>query len=578
MLKQAKHLMAVAACAGLAAAAVTTYSPSAEACGGLFCNQSQPVNQAAERIIFAKNPDNTVDAVVQIMYEGPSEKFAWVLPVPGSPEVDVSSNQALDRLQQATNPIYRLQTRVEGQCANGGARFGGVSDSANGAPEGGNNGGGSGGVTVVDSGNVGPYNHTTISVDPSTPNPEEAALEWLDTNGYDISALAPDLIRDYLEDGMNLLAVKLQKDTESGDIRPIRIKYDAELPMIPIKLTAVAANDDMGVLVWVLGQERAIPSNYKSLKLNQAAIDWFNPNNNYNDVVSMAANEAQGQGFVTEYADEVAEPVTGTFQQQFDLTNLVFQDFEQQQWDSIESQDWTDREGDLLRQTARYSQFDGYQRVIDDHVPLPQDTTAEEFSQCPSCYDITRESDIAAFDPATFISQMDELVIKPMSETQELVNSLPYITRLYTTMSAAEMTLDPVFDFNSDLGDESNFHQAEQVIECSRDYTQNEAPWRVELPQGDTVYGVGQNWPVDAEDGDMPATRLIVQDEPMGSGQVVTDNSAEINDAIQRSNQRVSDEVSGGLACSATGNSAVDLSLALVMAGFGLVAVRRRRS
>jgi uncharacterized protein (TIGR03382 family) len=76
----------------------------------------------------------------------------------------------------------------------------------------------------------------------------------------------------------------------------------------------------------------------------------------------------------------------------------------------------------------------------------------------------------------------------------------------------------------------------------------------------------------------MPATRLIVQDEPMGSGQVVEDNSAMINDAIQRSNQQVSDDLSGGLACSATGNSAVDLSLALVMAGFGLVAVRRRRS
>lgn len=576
MLKQAKHLMAVAACAGLAAAAVTAYSPSAEACGGLFCNQSQPVNQSAERIIFAKNPDNTVDAVVQIMYDGPSEKFAWVLPVPGSPEVDVSSNQALDRLQNATNPRYVLNTTTEGECAGGGARFGANADSSAGAPEAGSNNGGSGGVTVVDSGNVGPYNHTTISVDPSTPNPEEAALEWLDTNGYDITALAPDLIRDYLEDGMNLLAVKLQKDTESGDIRPIRIKYDAELPMIPIKLTAVAANDDMGVLVWVLGQERAIPSNYKSLKLNQAAINWFNPNQNYNDVVSMAANEAQGQGFVTEYADAVATPVQSQFQQ-FDLTNVIFQDFEDQNWDSIVNQDWTNREGELLSQTARYSQFDGYQRVVDDHVPLPNNVTAEEFSQCPGCYDIIREDDIAAFDPATFISQMEELVILPMSETQELVNSLPYITRLYTTMSAGEMTLDPVFDFNADLGDESNMHQADQVIECSRDYTRNEAPWRIELPQGDTIYGVGQSWPVDAQEDDMPATRLIVQDEPMGSGQVVSDNSAQINDAVQRSNQRVSDEVSGGLACSATGNSAVDLSLALVMAGFGLVAVRRRR-
>ena len=29
----------------------------AQACGGLFCNSAQPVNQAAERIMFVDNPD-----------------------------------------------------------------------------------------------------------------------------------------------------------------------------------------------------------------------------------------------------------------------------------------------------------------------------------------------------------------------------------------------------------------------------------------------------------------------------------------------------------------------------------------
>ena len=85
------------------------------------------------------------------------------------------------------------------------------------------------------------------------------------------------------------------------------VTYDSELPSIPIRPTAVAANDDMGVMVWVLASNRAIPSNYKALELNEALIDWFNPNNNYNDVVSRAADEAMGQGFVTEYAGKVAD-------------------------------------------------------------------------------------------------------------------------------------------------------------------------------------------------------------------------------------------------------------------------------
>ncbi|MEN9581497.1 MAG: hypothetical protein RJA70_4506, partial [Pseudomonadota bacterium] len=56
----------------LAATALTTLSVStpADACGGLFCDSSNPVNQAAERIVFAKNDDGTVTAAIEVLYEG----------------------------------------------------------------------------------------------------------------------------------------------------------------------------------------------------------------------------------------------------------------------------------------------------------------------------------------------------------------------------------------------------------------------------------------------------------------------------------------------------------------------------
>jgi hypothetical protein len=84
---------------------------SADACGGLFCSSANPVNQAAERIIFAQDGRHTT-AVIEIQYEGPSERFAWVLPVPGVPEIAVSSKQALDRVQQLSNPLYTLNTNT----------------------------------------------------------------------------------------------------------------------------------------------------------------------------------------------------------------------------------------------------------------------------------------------------------------------------------------------------------------------------------------------------------------------------------------------------------------------------------
>src|SRR5262249_2587210 len=96
------------------------------ACGGFFCNQSQPVNQAAEGIVFADNGDGTTTAVIQIMYDGPSESFSWLLPISSVPDpetgVGVASNVAFQRLQSATNPSYSLTTRVEGTCRSEGTK------------------------------------------------------------------------------------------------------------------------------------------------------------------------------------------------------------------------------------------------------------------------------------------------------------------------------------------------------------------------------------------------------------------------------------------------------------------------
>src|SRR5688572_11582036 len=104
---------------GLLLGALTLGAQDAQACGGFFCSQQQPVNQAAERIIFADNGDGTITAVIQIMYEGPSENFSWLLPISNVPregELGVASNLAFSRLQAATNPQYNLTTRVEGSC------------------------------------------------------------------------------------------------------------------------------------------------------------------------------------------------------------------------------------------------------------------------------------------------------------------------------------------------------------------------------------------------------------------------------------------------------------------------------
>lgn len=534
---------------GFVVALASSFAPaSAEACGGFFCSSSGTVNQSAERIIFAKNADGSVTSVVQILYQGPSEKFSWVLPVPSVPQIGISSNTAFQRLQLATNPSYQLTVTVEGSCKQEpialAASANEDSAGATGSP--------GGGVNVVAKGNVGPYDYEVIRVNVNDADKATVAVSWLTQNGYDVTQVGPDLLRPYLEQGDLLLAFRLNKKSDAGDIRPVVLTFQDDRPMIPIKLTAVAAQDDMGVLVWVLGEHRSVPINYRDLVLNEAAIDWLSPSRNYNDVVNLAANEAGGQGFVTEYAQAASG-----------LANVVVLAFEKTQWEQIEQKNWSGKTLELVSQLQRFSGWDGAAEALDPYVDPPNQMTLEQWLVCPQCYDVPT---IRVEDGPALLAAFRDNVVKPMLDTQALVTSLPYVTRMYTTLSAPEMTVDPEFDYNPDLGDWSNLHRASRIIECNPFVSQFEAPWRVQLADGTMIRGQGTQWPLKLGT-DVSASLQIVQQSTAGIGEVVKDNTQPVAEAVLTSNRRVS-----GCACDASdGGFGGALLLAL-----GVFFLRRR--
>jgi hypothetical protein len=184
----------------------------ARACGGHFCSAATPVNQAAERIIFSYDkPNKQVTAVVEILYQGPSEKFAWVLPVPGIPQVGVSTSAVLDRLQAATNPTYTIQRTWGGQCG-GGRGANGATSAPSAPPSAGTPGGGAeAAVNVLARAAWAPM-CTRSSWSIRQLRPAMVAIEWLKANSYDVGALGPDVLRPYLRDNLNLLAFKLAKN------------------------------------------------------------------------------------------------------------------------------------------------------------------------------------------------------------------------------------------------------------------------------------------------------------------------------------------------------------------------------
>ncbi|MCC6874749.1 MAG: DUF2330 domain-containing protein [Sandaracinaceae bacterium] len=541
----------------------------ASACGGFFCDSSQPVNQSAERIIFTHDDAGVVTAIIQIQYSGPADQFAWVLPVAGSPTVGVSSNLAFQRLQAATNPQYILTTRIEGSCNDGVGRFFGAgsptfdaaaSDASAGPP-----------VTVVDQGSVGPYDYVVISLDPSAVPLSQTAIDWLTINGYDIDAAGSALLEPYLAGGMNLLAFRLTKGNDAGSIRPVTITFGAGLASIPIRPTAVAAVADMGVLVWVLGEHRAVPVNYMSLELNEALINWLSPGSNYNDVVNAAADQAGGQGFVTEMAGD-ARP----------LADTIFPSFERDGWERIRTSGWAGRESQLVM--AVLGQFGGYDGVRDAlaaTLPLPEGVTLDQVLACFECHFGWSTADIEGFEPAAFLEALETHAFEPMRDVRAVFEAQPFVTRFYTTMSAAEMTRDPSFDFNATLGPVSNVHNAERVIECSSSVSQFEAPWRVVLPSGEQVRGTGGTWPFAAGTTSMPANARVRRVGTEGEGEVLVDNAAMIRTALTEHNAQVPGPpldlpATPILRCSA-GWAASGAAPAWGLLAVGLVALRRRR-
>ncbi len=519
-------------CAAMGAAA-SLQSSDAAACGGLFCNSAQPVNQAAERIIFAQNEDGTVTAAIEVQYEGPSESFAWVLPVPdGEVDVGVSSKLALDRLDGTTNPTYQLQVVFDESC--GQAGFGGVAtgapapaadfdnaaeDPAASPPD----------VIVLEEGSAGPYDYQIISVNPDLDDSAQVAVDWLTENNYDIGELGPDVLRPYLDGGMNLVAFRLTKGSDAGSIRPIMITYESEQPFIPMRPTAVAANQDMGVKVWVLGNSRAIPENYLHLEINEALINWFNPNSNYNDVIIAAADEAGGHGFVTEQAG----PAAG-------FADIIYNASDDALWEQLRTGQFDSMQTFMQTAVSYFGNHDGFLDVLrDDVTPLRDGATAEQFVACVNCY---FQEDVAVrneaypstdFDPNSdplldmnvpdFLSKLDELVISPLADTAALFENNSNVTRMYTTLSPNEMTVDPAFSFNPELEDVSNQHIATQTMMCVAD-----GPgWLIDLPQGISIEGDGTVWPIDFDSG-MPANLRVLQLSTSGGGVSIEDNAEEI--------------------------------------------------
>jgi len=540
-----RHAMVLGAL--LAAGVLAT--PQAEACGGFFCSRT-PIDQAGERIVFGVK-ENVVEAHIQIQYQGSAEKFSWVVPMPALPKLAVGSPLIFAYLDSRTQPRFNLEW--QNSCEGGGGGVA-VPDAAEGDAGGPPTAPG-GGVVVVSQQEVGPYDATILQADEAT-----ALRTWLVDNGYDLTLQGGQALEPYVGQGNYFVALKLQQNKQVGDLRPIILRFPGNRPCIPIKLTAIAARPNMPIIAYVLSNKRAIPVNYRHVLINPTRINWLSFGSNYSQVANAAVDEAGGQAFLTEFAGASA-PVAAGFE-------AMMPDYDTSALAQIPHP--VDFAMAMLNQG--FARDPATQGLLRQFIPIPpklvqQGVTEVEFYNRLSQYRAAIDSDPgrAPFNAAGFAQALENTIVKPTQDSLALLKGNPYLTRLFTTMSAEEMTVDPDFDFNSDAPDVTNQFRAKATMEsCEADWSERRV--RIDLPDGRFFYQkFGQAPTVEG-----PNSLRIEQWTTVGPAAVVKDNSAVVDEELEKAGGGV---LNSGCACSSSNAG----SAALLTFILGVWGARRRR-
>ena len=446
-------------------------APEARACGCLVMpDPSQPIVQAGERIVFAVK-NSIVTAQIQIKYQGDPKDFGWLLPLPSLPTLELGSDELFSQLEAKTAPQFFLKTMFASNCgSSGGVGLGCASDGVASIRAPTANGGaadmGQAHSALVVQDSIGPYYLGVLKAD----NKDEM-LNWLTANHYLVPAGTDAVVAPYIHSGAYFLALKLKSGKSNGDIQPVVVHYASDLPMIPIVLTSVGATPNMGIEVFVLGAGRAIPRNYNHTVLNDAALDWNNFGQSYASLVNAAVLEApKHHTFITEFAgstvvmQNVLDP-QGRFGDPSVLKTIT--DAEQY--------------ADYLRDHDFKYPFSGpLAAVLQAYLPEPAGFVDAGIS--PSQFYGTLDQQLRwwretkhqpplAVDAAKLTDDIWARVVTPTLAAGALfipVN-FPFMTRLFTTLSPADMTEDPVFSFNPALPNVSNVHTATMQLDCNGD-------------------------------------------------------------------------------------------------------------
>ena len=277
------------------------------------------VNQQSEQIIFEVEPDGHVVAHVLIRYAGDPEQFAWIVPVPSLPELELSHPDAFGLIDQqsapqitVTNtnacptPLYVCRRHPQPSCGGGAGLSGGTAGNFAGAPTSGAAGTGASAapdapaVIVYARQQIGSYDTVVFGAGDA-----QGAVDWLQGEGFIVNDTMSPYMQPYLDDNMLFVAAKLVPGADADEIRPLRMRYEGTQPMIPLQLTAVATEPNLTVTAYIYGESPYAPLDQALLlpsDIPDDALGGDATRSNYPMVLARLFDEEGGRAFMLEYA------------------------------------------------------------------------------------------------------------------------------------------------------------------------------------------------------------------------------------------------------------------------------------
>jgi len=168
--------------------------------------------------------------IISPNYSGDASDFAWVVPVPSRPKVEILRGAPFHELARLVEPAPPVLAE----------RMAGAAKSAR--P--------SSGVVVIERKTVGDYDVSVLSATDG-----RALIRWLDENHYHLPPKAEAPMKAYIAEGWTFVASKIRLHDsagglKSGTLTPLKLTFDTPHPIYPMRLTSASAQP-FTVLIYI---------------------------------------------------------------------------------------------------------------------------------------------------------------------------------------------------------------------------------------------------------------------------------------------------------------------------------------